>query len=496
MKSFTFALAAGLSALTCLSCARTTGDTATSLPATPVPYSAADYIQDGKRGTTQARIYRIALSGPGREHVRAALRELDGLFLPAITPGARQIPRAEVQARLERALTHGRALVALEDQSPCAREFLGMLYYRQARFDLARKEFQAAAQLNPGDAYLARAFQRWLEWTEARGPLLHDGFARQMFPGYELYLMEHRLRARAEGIYENHHVYVEGLRFGATPARNLIFELMEHDDPPLTAIVLGSSRVREGARPAWIREELRASSAATSESGVPGGVLNLSYGGASTTFFLGALRYLERLTERKGRKLPFLVLGVDLEMMSFQGIAFLNPPFKPPLTLGRDAWSRFLAGGGNLEVWPYWRFSSRPKPWRAIPWSRLRRVPRRYAFPAQPLNYTINPKLRAEIEPVLQLLGKVAKRPVVIENPVPTFYNEKWSAKSSRPIMRELCARYKLPFVVRSLEEWGLNDGHFYGSVIQDTDKFDYLHLNYPGSHIWSRAIGKILRGL
>ena len=85
---------------------------------------------------------------------------------------------------------------------------------------------------------------------------------------------------------------------------------------------------------------------------------------------------------------------------------------------------------------------------------------------------------------------------MVIENPVPTFYNEKWSAKSSRPIMRELCARYKLPFVVRSLEEWGLNDGHFYGSVIQDTDKFDYLHLNYPGSHIWSRAIGKILRGL
>jgi len=222
-------------------------------------------------------------------------------------------------------------------------------------------------------------------------------------------------------------------------------------------------------------------------------VLNLSYGGASTRFFLGALQYLKQLVKRKGRRIPYVVLGTDLEMLSYQGIAFLNPEFKAPLTLSRGGWRNFQNGRGALEVWPYWRYSSRPKNWRAIPWAVLHQRPRRYAFPAQPLNYKTNPNMLAEIEQILPLLKEVADQAIVLENPVPTFYNQKWSGNSSRPILRKLCEKYKLPFIVRDLKTWGLNDGHFYGSVIQDTDKFDYLHLNYPGSHIWSREIGRIL---
>ncbi len=450
------------------------------------PFVPSDYIQSGVPGQAQAKIYRIALSTPGRALARAALAEIDGEFLPALTEESVDA-RAEKTA-LKKAISQMDTLVRLEPNSPCARELLGMLQYRAGAKIAALENFAAARELPFRDAYLRMALERWSRWVRMDTPLLYDGFVRQMFPGYELYLMEHRVRARAEGVYENHHVYVDGLRFGATPSRNQIFELLEHDDPTPAVLVLGSSRVREGIRPGFLRNELSQAAGAKI-----GGVLNLSYGGASTRFYLGALEYLAEWAERKNRKLPYLVLGSDLELMSTQGIAFLNPDFKMPLKLTSVAWNAFMKGSGEIELWPYWRFSSPPKAWRAAPWVRLQGQPRRYAFPAQPLDYNVNPEMLAQMQKILPLMKQVAEHAIVIEAPVPEFYNERWGPRSSRQILRELCASQGIPFISRTLSEWGLNDGHFYGSVIQEPDRFDYLHLNYPGSMLWSRAVGRIL---
>ena len=436
----------------------------------PESFEPSDYIQSGKPGERQALIYRIALSEHGIELVDLAFAF------------ARDRNYKEAIARMQE-------LVEIEPKSPCAYEQLGRLFYLNGQAEGALAAFERAKLLNPGDPFLAKALTRWERWVHRREPLYADSVIEQLYPGYERYLYEHRYRPRREGVWDTPHLLVGNKRVAATLSRGVAFELFNHDKMPPGAIVIGSSRVREGIRPLWMWPRMKE---VDPDIGPP---LNFGYSGSTTPFWIGLAGHLDRL-KKSGRRVKVAVLCVDPETMSYRGIMGLNPSFKYPRKVEGGPWYQFVnrRPSSALEVWPNWDLMRHLGYWQQIKnWPRLIRQPYRYgANPQRKYPYLIDPVKWWQLKETIEILKEVAEIVILVENPVPNFY-PRFMGQTSRPHIEEIARLHGVPFYYRRLAEWGLNDGHFFGARNYAVYKLDWLHLNFPGSRIYSREIGKIV---
>lgn len=439
-------------------------------PDKPAPFTAKDYITEGEPGRQQALIYRIALSDYGIEL-------LEGAFESAR------------QRRYKEAVGLVRELTRIEPRSPCAFEQLGRLLYISGDAAGALAAFGKARELNPGDPFLEKALIRWERWVHRGEPLYADSIIEQLYPGYERYLYEHRYRPRSEGVWDTPHFLVGNRRVAATLLRGVAFELFNNKEKPPGAIVIGSSRVREGVRPFWMWPEMRK---ADRKIGPP---LNFGYSGSTTPFWIGLADHLEKMRGIR-RRIKVAVLCVDPETMSYRGIMGLNPNFKYPRKVEGRAWQQFVDRGPRaaFEVWPHWDLMNHLGYWEQVRnWSKLIKQPYRFgANPQRPFHYLMDPLKWWQLKETIETLKDVAEIVILVENPVPNFYRP-FLKNTSRPHIERIAQAHRVPYYYKSLEEWGLNDGHFFGARNYAVYKLDWLHLNFPGSRIYSREIGKIV---
>ncbi len=436
----------------------------------PEIFTPRDYIGAGEPGVTQALVYRIALSESGIELLEQAFAHARERKYPLAIGSLRE-------------------LIALEPNSPCAWEQLGRLLYMDDQIEGAKVAFQRARELNPRDPFLDKALERWERWVHRREPLYADSIVEQMYPGYERYLYEHRYRPRLEGVWDTPHFLVGNRRIAVTLARGVGFELFNNPDRPPGAIVIGSSRVREGVRPYWMWPEMKK---AAEDIGPP---LNFGYSGSTTPFWVMLADHLEQLHGSRSR-IKAAVLCVDPETMSYRGIMGLNPDFRSPRTVAGPAWQSFANRNERaaFELWPKWDLMNHLGYWEQIKsWRGLILHPHRYgANPQRPFHYTMDPLKWWQLKETIEKLKSVAEIVILVENPVPNFYPG-FLGETARPHIEEIARTHEVPFYYRTLEEWGLNDGHFFGARNYDLYKLDWLHLNFPGSRIYSQEIGKII---
>jgi hypothetical protein len=149
-------------------------------------------------------------------------------------------------------------------------------------------------------------------------------------------------------------------------------------------------------------------------------------------------------------------------------------------------------------MWPIWARSNYMGAWTQTErWQQLIQNP--VASGANPVNYlgSYSPETKKirELEHVVATLKEISQKVIMIENPVPSFFADGYGggAFSSRPFAQAIASNASVPYHHRSLKEWGLNDGHFFGSRNYPVHKIDWFHLNFPGSYIFSKEMGKIL---
>jgi len=435
-------------------------------------YSSKDYIEQGTPGINQAITYRIALSPAGRNLLEDAVR-------------------AQRHKEHDRAIALLKQLTELEPASVCAREQLGRAYMLAGNYQEAQDVFIAARKMNHGNAYLRQALDRWLRWAQDRKPVLSEGIMEQLFAGLEIHMMENRLRPATERPFDTPHLVADGQRFAITLPANLLFELLSAADDGI--LLMGSSRVREGVRAGLIYNQLEKKWNRT------GPVFNFGYSASNTDFWVDLVRAIEETRSGKPQ-LRGAVLFIDYETMSSYGIMGLRRRFSAPAPLVGAQWSSFVSGGlqSATEIWPVWARSNFMGSWsQTSRWADLIRNP--VSSGANPVTYLgryapENDKL-IELEETLRALKRLARKVILIENPVPSFFATAYSGgqTSARPYAQTVAQNNGLSYFHRSLDEWGLNDGHFFGSRNYPIHKIDWFHLNFNGAEIWSQALADLI---
>ena len=355
----------------------------------------------------------------------------------------------------------------------------------------AQDVFIAARKMNHGNAYLRQALDRWLRWAQDRKPVLSEGIMEQLFAGLEIHMMENRLRPATERPFDTPHLVADGQRFAITLPANLLFELLSAADDGI--LLMGSSRVREGVRAGLIYNQLEKKWNRT------GPVFNFGYSASNTDFWVDLVRAIEETRSGKPQ-LRGAVLFIDYETMSSYGIMGLRRRFSAPAPLVGAQWSSFVSGGlqSATEIWPVWARSNFMGSWsQTSRWADLIRNP--VSSGANPVTYLgryapENDKL-IELEETLRALKRLAHKVILIENPVPSFFATAYSGgqTSARPYAQTVAQNNGLSYFHRSLDEWGLNDGHFFGSRNYPIHKIDWFHLNFNGAEIWSQALADLI---
>ena len=92
----------------------------------------------------------------------------------------------------------------------------------------------------------------------------------------------------------------------------------------------------------------------------------------------------------------------------------------------------------------------------------------------------------------IERLTAISERVMVVAMPSAPKMEALYKERSSYPAIEELCREMNVPFYRKTLREWGLDVRHFFGSKFLSPEMIDWSHLNYPGSYVFSEALGRL----
>ena len=433
------------------------------------PYQTTEYIQITGSDVNPQKVLRVALSEAGRALFRRGLDQV-------------------LKRDLGAAIGTFSELVDLEPNSPGAYEQLGRVLLLANRRDEAREIFTQGFALVEEEPHWSESFVRWIKRTEASDYIpVADLMINRQFPSQLPYLIEHRLRPTQQGFLDTSHILLDRTRLSFPTPANLPFEILTNAAAGTGTLVLGSSRAREAFRPD-VFESIAAEHYAPA--------VNLSSAQGAPTFWLGLVQHLKASVLLGAKKIKAAIVLADPESLADMWLH----PFTPPQPVTKGALEGPQSSKVRMhETWPVWTGLSQIGQWQ-VPenWEALAKDP--YAnglnHQGQGVAYEfdgLGPKNVEAFKELLVLLKEIAEVVHVVEAPLSPMQYALVSESSSRRELEQLSAEADVPFTVKTPNQWGLTEKHFFGARAHALDKMDWWHLNYSGADLFTTNLASVV---
>ncbi len=265
------------------------------------------------------------------------------------------------------------------------------------------------------------------------------------------------------------------------------FEILTNAAAGTGTLVLGSSRAREAFRPD-VFESIAAEHYAPA--------VNLSSAQGAPTFWLGLVQHLKASVLLGTKTIKAAIVLADPESLADMWLH----PFTPPQPVTKGALEGPQSSKVRMhETWPVWTGLSQIGQWQ-VPenWEALAKDP--YAnglnHQGQGVAYEfdgLGPKNVEAFKELLVLLKEIAEVVHVVEAPLSPMQYALVSESSSRRELEQLSAEADVPFTVKTPNQWGLTEKHFFGARAHALDKMDWWHLNYSGADLFTTNLASVV---